>query len=149
MSNFYFNALVTTQRYVLFNRIQFAVCAVHANTGGAVPVVKPNMPCIHSHCEASRILRVKGETFLQGMCANRNVYRRTEAIVVIFLPQTADGCSSGCRNPWSTAQKKRNHNAGSASALLIPPPFSFHPSPSPEFQMGMNVFLPALLKAAY
>ena len=103
----------------------------------------------HSRCEVSHILRVRGETFLRVMRANRNVCRLTAATVVIFLPQTEEGCSSECKKQWSTAQKERNHKTGTASALLIPPPFSFHLSPSLEFQMGMNVFLPAFLKAAY
>lgn len=125
--------------------MQLAVCAVHANKSGALPGVKPNM----SHCETSHILRVKGETFLQAMQANRTVQPDSSYSCNISPPKQQKVVAAQCKKLWSTAQKERNHKTGSASALLIPPPFTFHPSPSPEFQMGMNVFLPAFHKAAY
>lgn len=38
-----------------------SVSTVHGNKGGALPGVKPNKSGLRFHCEASHILRVKGE----------------------------------------------------------------------------------------
>lgn len=64
-----------------FNVQQHATCHMYyyANKCGALPGVKPNMSRLHSNCEASHILRVKGDIFIQAVGANRNVCRLTAA----------------------------------------------------------------------
>ena len=75
---------------------------------------------------------------------------KQECVHVTFLLQTAEGRSSKWRgNGGALLGEKETTSltlslSPNPSTRLIPAPVSFHLSPSPEFQMGTNVF-PALL----
>lgn len=108
-----------------------------ASTSGFLAGLEPAVTGLSSFFEVSHIFTVKGEISLRGMRVDRNVSSAAGASAAGSVLQTAEGCSG---EGTKTVEKSERLCLCPSNP---PPPFAFHPSPSPEFQMGMKVFLPA------